>query len=150
MKTTLTIFLALLLATSASALGWPKPKITYYNCATRAQLEDHIHTMRQVNEALFVSHATLTGSMLPWIRGGEEREFLVLERYSKQKLTRGLVVSFKRDEKTPRCLHMIADISADGEWIYLTGVNNRYSDGWFNRSKVSAILIEVVTLPALP
>lgn len=87
--------------------------------------------------------------MLPYIHG-EFREWLLDEAYTDQSLSAGLVVVFDRgDNDGPYpCRHMIAAVR--GEYVYLSGTNNRRSDGWFHRSKITRILREVVTTPALP
>jgi hypothetical protein len=139
------IFLIVATLGAAGCNTWPKPTLAYTHAATAKQADERAAEWRELNRG-FISYASLTGSMKPYIHGGY-REMLLLEPYAGQPLVVGNVVSFDRDPKTPRCLHMIAAVR--GDYVYLSGTNNRWSDGWYHRSRISAILREIVTVPAL-
>lgn len=127
--------------------SWPTPQITYTHAATHSQAASLIKAWREATPGNYDSHAALTGSMLPHIHGGP-REFLLIEPATPATpLSPGLVVGFFRDAASPRCLHMIAAIR--GDYVYLSGTNNRWSDGWYHRQRIHGILRQVVTLPAL-
>jgi hypothetical protein len=64
-------------------------------------------------------------------------------------LVRGQMVQFNRGD-LPAVLHYIADISRDGKSLYLSGVNNRYSDGWFPRTAVAYVVREIIVPPDAP
>ncbi len=139
-----TKLLALLLLSALSAFAaWPKPQITYFNAATRLQVEEHVAQWRRIHETGFVSHSVGV-SMRPWLLSSPN-EWQLMERYHGQPLTPGMVIRFRRDAATPHCLHMIAAVSRSG-WLYLSGLNNSRSDGWFAPSDVEAVLLEVVRL----
>lgn len=130
-----------------STATWPKPEVAFYHADTRA------HALSVVNEwqrdpKRYVTHLDArTHSMRPMLTGGAN-EWLLLDRYIVgQPVHAGLVVSFNRDAGTPRCLHLIASVSADGRWMYVTGINNRVSDGWHETATISGILRQVVDLP---
>lgn len=126
MKTRLRIAaLALLcIASPAFAGGWPTPTIPVIS----------------VPELPQPCNIANTGSMRPLIDRGD---FVLLVPYMGQPLQRGMVLSFNRDAKTPRCLHMVADVR--GEYVYMSGINTRRSDGWFHRSKINAVAVMVFT-----
>lgn len=145
----LLVLLIVLLAGCQShplASAWPKPVLTYTHAATAQQAASRIAAWRAETPGNYSSRAALTGSMRPYIHGGP-REFLLIEPMSSAiVLQPGHVVGFLRDADTPRCLHMVAAVR--GEHVYLSGTNNRWSDGWYHRSAIHSILREVVTLPA--
>lgn len=124
---------------------WPTPVITYTHAATPAQAHARAVEWVRSQPGRSWSPAATTGSMRPHIVGGP-REYLLDEVYTEQPLSLGHLVVFHRDTTTPRCLHMIAALR--GDWFYISGTNNRWSDGWFHRSTISHIVREVVTLPA--
>jgi len=139
--------LSFLASGCASPSAWPQPQITYTHAATHSQASAHIQAWRAAKPGNYDSHAALTGSMRPHIHGGP-REFLLLEPAGLDTpLQPGVVVGFFRDADTPRCLHMIAALR--GDHVYLSGTNNRYSDGWYHRSTIHSILRGIVTLPVL-
>lgn len=147
-RSRLLLALTLLLTGCASSVtaAWPKPALTYTHAATAKQASARVTDWQASGPGRRFGDAALTGSMLPYIHGGP-REILLLEEYAGQPIALGHVVSFARDAKTPRCLHMVAAIR--GDMLYLSGTNNRHSDGWYHRSAVAFILREIVTLPAL-
>lgn len=138
-------------ATSPQARGWPAPQLAYTHAATHAQADHLVRQWRESSGLHFVNHAaSSTGSMRPWLHGGP-REFLCEEIYTGRKFTRadiGLVATFDRGDH-PAVMHLIAAVSADGDWLYFSGLNNPRSDGWHHRSKVAYLLRAVITLPAL-
>ena len=126
--------------------AWPTPRIEYVHAATHSQVRAIIKAWSEATPGNYDCHATPTGSMLPYIKGGA-REFLLIEPTGPDTpLEAGHVVIFFRDADAPRCLHMIARI--EGEMVYMSGTNNKWSDGWYNRSQIYGILRRVVTLPA--
>lgn len=128
---------------------WPKPQIDFLHIGRLPSDQNEpaeVALWKRRGPTYYVNHATLTGSMRPYIHGGPN-EWLLLERYNGRALTRadiGRVASFDRGD-VPRCLHMIAAVSADGEYVYFTGTANARSDGWHHRSKLNGMLHRVVT-----
>lgn len=86
-----------------------------------------------------------SGSMHPVLRGG--RELLAKEICRPDTpLARGQIVEFNRGDH-PAVLHYIADVNRAGSHIYLSGVSNRHSDGWFHRDSVRFVVREIITTP---
>lgn len=85
---------------------------------------------------------TATGSMLPLI--GETDTPLAFKPTGKTVYRPGMIVRFDRGD-CPRVLHMIDAVSSDNQFVHLTGINNLYSDGWFNRSKIDAVVVRVIS-----
>jgi hypothetical protein len=71
-----------------------------------------------------------TGSMAPLL---DSRSVALYESYHGQPLYVGDWVVFDRGD-FPNVLHRIEDIK--GDYLFIGGVNNHYSDGWFHKSRV--------------
>ena len=76
--------------------------------------------------------------MEPSIHG---TDLIVLRAYAGETLKRGAVVVFNRGD-SPRVLHTVIDHS--GDYYYLSGYANKYSDGWFNKNRISQVLVGVI------
>jgi hypothetical protein len=125
--------------------GWPEVSTPRYHAASSTQLGLRLATWRELN--LVLQGYQDTGSMRPVLKGG--REIMAMERCRPDTpLGRGQMVQFNRGDK-PAVLHYIADISRDGKSLYLSGVNNRYSDGWFPRTAVAYVVREIIVPPDL-
>jgi hypothetical protein len=125
--------------------GWPEVSTPFYHAATPTQMQTRLAAWHEQN--LVIQGYQDTGSMRPVLKGG--REVMALERcFSNTPLARGQMVQFNRGDK-PAVLHYIADVSRDGQFIYLSGVNNRYSDGWFPRAAVAYVVREIIVPPDL-
>ena len=135
--TALVLFLAV---SGCATANWPQPEATFYHADTPAQASARAAVWRA--KGYVVGPVAFTGSMRPWIRGGE---LVVLEPYGEQLLHPGMVLVFYRGADTPRCIHLVADVTDKA--VYMTGINNRYSDGWIPKSKIHSILREVITTP---
>lgn len=116
----------MLLLSTVLLLGWPKPTPPVRHVA---QLP------------AFSNVSAKTNSMAPYIVGGTD--YLLLIDYTNQPLAPGMVVVFDRGD-APRTVHMIAEVY--GDYVYMSGLNNRRSDGWFHRSKVRQIVTAVLTI----
>ena len=123
-----------MLATLAAlfALSWPTPELTVYRVETEP-VAIYLASVEANRNGWRISKVTPTGSMKPLLNGGE---YVVGEPYTGQGLHVGMVVIFDRGD-TPRVLHMIAVIR--GDMVYMSGINNRYSDGWFPKSRILEI-----------
>lgn len=82
-----------------------------------------------------------SNSMAPLLVHGD---YVHLVRYVGQPLHVGQVIVYRSFDGR-RIIHMIADISADGQSLYMTGINNRRSDGWIPLSRVIDIAVFGVT-----
>jgi hypothetical protein len=124
--------------------GWPEVSTPFHHASTQAQVELRLAAWRQ-QPGCIISNYRDTGSMRPVLSGG--RELLVMEVCRPETpLETGQIVQFNRGD-SPATLHYIADISADGQRLYLSGVHNRYSDGWFSRNTVAYVVREIITVP---
>lgn len=124
--------------------AWPAVSTPFFHAATTAQAEARAtHWRGQRN--MIVSGYRDTGSMRPVLRGG--RELLALE-YCRPltPLIVGMIVQFVRDDH-PAVLHYIAAVSGEGTHVHLSGVNCRWSDGWFPRERVTFVVREIITVP---
>ncbi len=72
-----------------------------------------------------------TSSMAPLI---DSRSVVLLEPYSGQPIAKGDWVRFDRGD-VPNVLHRVEDVTATH--VYLSGWNNRTSDGWFPKTAIS-------------
>ena len=84
-----------------------------------------------------------TGSMSPVIT---ERSVLLFVKYTGQKLRNGAVVVFDRTD-APNCVHVVCDQTATD--VYMSGWNNRLSDGWFSKDKIKGIVVGQLYRPVL-
>lgn len=124
----------------ASAAGWPKPAAPFFHAPDARTAGARAAMWRAAG--FEVGEVAYTGSMKPWLQGGE---LVVLERFTSQALTPGLVLSFERSAAAPRVLHMV--VEANARAAYMTGINNRWSDGWILRDRVRWIVREVIRWP---
>jgi hypothetical protein len=148
----LTKCLALLLALSLPSLshagykpgpGWPEVSTPYFRAETPAEAAARLASWRAQN--LVIRGYRDTGSMRPVLKGG--REVMAMERCTPDTpLEPGQMVEFNRGD-LPAVLHYIADVSRDGKHLYISGVNNRRSDGWFHRDTVAYVVREIITTP---
>lgn len=142
--------LALSACVAPADLGWPKPELDYYHASTAANAErEAVDWVRAAPGHVRSRLRDGSRSMWPAIVGGD---LLLGEAYTGQLLHPGLVVSFDRPAypgapHEPRCLHVIASISGDGRSVYMSGINNRNSDGWYPVVRINFILRRVVTQP---
>ena len=83
-----------------------------------------------------------TGSMRPYITGGET---LLCDVYYGQPILRGDLLVFDRGDH-PRVLHEATAVNPRA--VYMSGLNNRYSDGWFPNHKVRLIVRRVIRVQA--
>jgi hypothetical protein len=126
--------------------GWPEVSTPFYHAPSPSDVTARLAVWREHN--LEIQGYRDTGSMHPVLKGG--REVLAMERCRPDTpLTRGQMVAFNRGD-LPAVLHYIANISRDGQYLYLSGVNNRRSDGWFPRTAVAYVVREVIVPPDLP
>lgn len=118
------------MAASCGKRSWPAPVIP-------------VLTETQIPAGAWVEKTGPTNSMGDYVPPGST---IVLRKYNYgEPLKKGTVVVFDRGDY-PRVLHVIAD-EKDNSY-YLSGYNNKQSDGWFDRSKVSAVLVAIVRGPA--
>lgn len=88
-----------------------------------------------------------TGSMRPII---DEKTFVLEEPYKGQKLKPGDVVVFvPKDDPKKRVVHMVS-VAEDEENYRTTGVNNRRSDAWINKSQIQSVVKEVFRFEPAP
>lgn len=83
--------------------------------------------------------AGFTGSMRPSILGGE---LLLIERYTGQPLSRGMLVIAPRWDSPAGVLHVIRDI--DGPYIRTQGTACMYPDPWCRRDRIRWIVRRVI------
>ena len=83
-----------------------------------------------------------TGSMLPWL----DQKSLVILAVPKLPIRVGDVISFDRKD-CANVLHRV--VATNSTSIYISGDNNKYSDGWYPRSAVKYRLTGVLYLPDL-
>jgi hypothetical protein len=146
----LTKCLALLLALSSPSLaqagykpgpGWPEVTTPFYRAESPAEAAERLASWRAQN--LVIRGYRDTGSMHPVLKGG--REVMAMERCNADTpLAPGQMVEFNRGD-LPAVFHYIADVSRDGKHLYISGLNNRYSDGWFHRDSVAYVVREIIT-----
>jgi hypothetical protein len=79
-----------------------------------------------------------TGSMAPVI---DSRSVLLLERYIGQRLNVGDIVIFDRGDIHSVC-HRVVEIKQDA--FYVSGDNNRNSDGWHKLSSIKHRVVGVI------
>lgn len=124
--------------------GWPEVSTPFYHAATPTQAASRLAHWQSLSDHSIRRYRD-TGSMRPVLRGG--REMLVMQTCrANTPLTQGQIVQFNRGDH-PAALHYIADISPDGQHVYMSGVNNRHSDGWFHRNTIAYVLREIITTP---
>lgn len=125
-----------------AALGaWPKPRLEFYHANDRLSAAIQVAKVGAA-KGWEIHKVSFTGSMRPALNGGE---WVMMERYTGQPIKRGDIISFWRDYDTPLCLHMVADINQRA--VYMSGINNRESDGWHPLDSVRYICRLVVTCP---
>jgi len=129
----------LALLTACASAAWPKPAGVFYHAATWQQAEARVD--QHIAAGLEVSGVSHTGSMRPWLNGGE---LVALAPYRGGYLAPGTVVVFDRGDH-PRVIHMV--VHDNGRAIYITGINNRWSDGWVSRAAIKSVLVEVIKAP---
>lgn len=71
----------------------------------------------------------------------DSRSIVLLESYTGQSIAKGDWVRFDRGD-APNVLHRVEDVTETH--VYLSGWNNRYSDGWFPKSAISYRLAGVL------
>ena len=146
----LRLFLAVALAAPALALagfkpggGWPEVATPFFHAATQPESDARCQQWCKT-PGFCVQCYRDTGSMHPVLVGG--RELLVMEIFRPlMPLAVGQIVLYDRGDH-PAVLHYIAAISRDGTHVYLSGVNNRCSDGWFSRNKIAWVVREIITV----
>jgi hypothetical protein len=89
---------------------------------------------------------TTSHSMAPALQGGEIT--LLIDYQPGMPLKRGQMVIFDRGD-FPNVLHRVW--SFNGSAAYISGDNNRYSDGWIPVSQIKYVVVRViVTAPPAP
>ncbi len=146
---TLVSFLALACFTPTShagykpGFGWPEVSTPYFHAPTHAEAAARFANWRLQSHV--IRGYRDTGSMHPVLQGG--REVMAMEPCRPDTpLRRGQMVEFNRGD-VPAVLHYIADISRNGQYLYLSGVSSRYSDGWFHRDTVAYVVKEIIVVP---
>lgn len=137
----LAITLLALAATSCGRSDWPGPRLEFYHANTEAQAKAYAYKEAAAH-GWNVNQVQFTGSMRPYINGGE---FVLIEPYAGQQFPNGTVVTFNRDANATNVLHTVADQNKRA--VYMSGEANRYSDGWFPRERIIGICRLVVTYP---
>lgn len=128
-------------------LGWPEVITPFFHAASPGEQALRIAHWK-LQPGCVVGSYRDTGSMRPVLLGSQLR--LALESCQPHTVLRpGMLVQFNRGDHAA-VLHYIADVSADGRDVYLSGVSNRRSDGWFSRNRVRFVVREVITVPLLP
>lgn len=123
--------------------GWPEITTPFYRAVSANDASERAAHWRRAG--LRVEGYRDSGSMRPFLSGG--RELLAMEACDRlTPLEPGLLVQFDRGDK-PAVLHYIAVVSADGQHVYMSGVGNPRSDGWFDRSAVHYVVREIITSP---
>lgn len=79
-----------------------------------------------------------TGSMAPLL---DSRSIALYEPYTGQPLYPGDAIVFDRGDSS-NVLHRIDEVQ--GDYLRISGINNRRSDGWFHKSKVKLRLVGVL------
>jgi hypothetical protein len=126
--------------------GWPEVSTPFYHAPSATQALLRLADWRAQKHV--IRGYKDTGSMHPVLQGG--REVMAMEPCRPDTpLEPGQMVEFNRGDR-PAVLHYIADVSSDGQYLYLSGVGNRYSDGWFHRDTVAYVVREVIVTPDLP
>jgi len=149
------LLISLTLALSAcTAQAWPSPRIAYTHANSFQELSGAVQKWTGEARGNRWGRANPTGSMRPYIVGApysqiaknyldrDDREILLWQEVIDCPLEAGMVVRVEREGDSP-LVHMIVEVRGDS--LYLTGTNNRHSDGWHHKSKVTAILRGVVT-----
>ena len=132
------VFLILLALATLVGCGWPEPRFEKI-IATKAERDALVSEWRK-GTLHIVSHCTGI-SMEPHIDC--KKSTLLQEIYYGQDLFVGDVVVFDRGD-IPLVQHTIADMNETS--VYMSGDNNRYSDGWFPKSKIRFILRKVIVV----
>jgi hypothetical protein len=133
------IAIALLLSgCQLATASWPKPEPLFYHAATPVQEQARIADWR--GRGYTTGLVAFTGSMSPWLHGGET---VILEPYNGQPLHAGMVLTFWRGAVEPNVIHLCADVGPEA--VYMTGIHNRYSDGWILKTHIHSIVREVIT-----
>lgn len=134
---------SLALAGFKPGLGWPEVVVPFFHATTQSQGDARCEKWRATGGCTIQTYRD-TGSMHPVLQGG--RELLVMEFCGPLlPLAVGQIVLYDRGDN-PRVLHYIAAISRDGTQVFLSGVNNRSSDGWFSRKKIAWVVREIITV----
>lgn len=133
-------FFVLSLGCSTLSRSWPRPETPYFHAATPAQAQARVSYW--LSKGYDVQRVRGTGSMLPWLTGGE---LVALEPYGDQLLHPGMVLTFYRGTDAPNVIHLLADINDRS--VYMTGLANRYSDGWFPKRQIHSIAREIIKMP---
>lgn len=82
-----------------------------------------------------------TGSMKPFF---DEHSVLLFTKYTGQPLVNGSVVIFDRSD-APNAVHVVADQTPTH--VYMSGYNNRTSDGWYPKTRIKGIVVGQLYLP---
>lgn len=126
----------------AGCATWPVDQSDFLHVNSRAEAEKIARDWAISGTGREWSTVAFTGSMKPILNGGE---IMLVEKYVGQPLRVGQMVVFYRDEGAPRCVHQVVDLTAGA--AYLSGVNNKHSDGWFSLSSVKFVVARVLTFP---
>lgn len=127
--------------------GWPEVTTPFFRAASADEQLRRVEYWRGQADCI-VQRYRDSGSMRPVLIGSQLR--LAMESCRPHTVLRpGMLVQFDRGDYAA-VLHYVADVSADGRHVYLSGVNNRRSDGWVARNRVGFVVREVITVPVLP
>lgn len=136
------IILAMMAALLAGCTSWPKEKTEFLHVNSRADALKLANAWLNPRFGRTWSTVGFTGSMRPVLNGGE---VLFLQDYSGQPVRAGQIVCFNRDAGAPRCLHRLIEVRDGG--AYISGDNNRNSDGWFPLTRINYVVAKVITFP---
>lgn len=126
---------ALLFASiGCSSVTFPRPSLTYYHATNPATFEARADFWRKAG--LTVRHVDGV-SMEPYFSTCDYVVFRPLA--PGEELKPGMVTS------GAGFVHMVVEVR--GDKFYMTGANNRNSDGWRDVSAVRWVVVEIIDLP---
>jgi hypothetical protein len=125
------LFLALTLCTTGYALPPLEP----------LNLRDLIRENNEwVNQGLPVGMASYSGSMEPYLKGGET---LLCEPFDRQRLETGMLIMFARWD-APRVIHEVIEVNTKNNWFKAKGLSCAYADGWLPPERCKMIVRRVL------
>lgn len=131
-------FLFILLAVTAFA-GWPSNTVPYYHTADENGVLGRMGHWRLLGIEVF--EVDNTGSMRPVINDDDLIAYRPLLPGEAIPALGSIVGTKGKDAR----LHQVVEVSKDGKSFYMSGVNNRYSDGWKKREDIAGMVVEIIT-----